>query len=86
MPWPMARAPWRFAEGATTYDRARELKARAAVNRELAQVTALAAPPLHLVGDRESLIASRSEQWRARTDSARANRARTRRGPIFART
>ena len=70
-PWPMARATWQFAAGSKRpHDIARDFKTRTAVNHELAHVTALAAPALDLVGDRDTLIASRSDQWRSRTESA----------------
>ena len=70
-PWPMARTTWQFAASSKQpHDIARDFKTRTAVNHELTHVTALAAPALDLVGDRDVLIASRSDQWRSRTENA----------------
>ena len=67
-PWPMARATWQFAAGSKRpHDIARDFKTRTAVNHELAHDCARGSGP-GPVGDRDTLIASRSDQWRSRTE------------------
>ena len=79
MPWPLGEKAWKFAEDASrTWTVARDQKARSAVNGQLRVVTELAAPPLNLVGDRDSLIAKREARWRASSEMALRASARGR--------